>query len=102
MPAIRSLVSTGRIIGTLSFGTRNRPTFTAEELELMKTVADQVAIAIERKQTGEKISQLNRELKHTVEELEAVFDTVPIGIAIAEDPQGFHIEVIRLTSSYWE
>ena len=44
-----------RIIGTLSFGTRNRPTFTAEELELMKTVADQVAIAMERKQAEEKI-----------------------------------------------
>ena len=80
-----------RIIGTLSFGMRNRPTFTAEELELMKTVADQVAIAMERKQAEEKIIVLNRELKHKVEELEAVFDTVPIGIAIAEDPQGYHI-----------
>jgi len=41
------LFSAGRVIGTLSFGTRTRTTFAEEELSLMKTVADQVAIAME-------------------------------------------------------
>lgn len=38
----------GKTIGTLSFGTRSRTSFTPDELALMKTVADQVAIAMER------------------------------------------------------
>ena len=42
-------------MGTLSFGTRTRPGFTTEELSLMKTVADHVAIAMERKRTEEDL-----------------------------------------------
>jgi signal transduction histidine kinase/CheY-like chemotaxis protein/HPt (histidine-containing phosphotransfer) domain-containing protein len=38
----------GQIIGTLSFGSRTRPTFVEDELALMKTVADHVAIAMQR------------------------------------------------------
>ena len=44
-----------------------------------------------RKRTEEEIARLNRELQRKVQELEAVFSTVPIGIAIAEDPKGLHI-----------
>ncbi len=45
----------------------------------------------ERKQTEQKIAQLNQDLQHRVAELETIFDTSPIGLAIAEDPQGLHI-----------
>lgn len=38
----------GAIIGTLSFGTRSRETFSDDDLSLMKVVADQVAIAMIR------------------------------------------------------
>ncbi|MCL5269227.1 MAG: PAS domain S-box protein, partial [bacterium] len=38
----------GKTIGTLSFGTRNRETFSDEDLSLMKAVADQVATAMIR------------------------------------------------------
>jgi PAS domain S-box-containing protein len=38
----------GELIGTLSFGTRTRSTFTADEVELMKTVTDKVAVAMQR------------------------------------------------------
>jgi signal transduction histidine kinase/DNA-binding response OmpR family regulator len=38
----------GEILGTLSFGTRTRETFTADDLGLMQSVADQVAIAVGR------------------------------------------------------
>jgi PAS domain S-box-containing protein len=34
---------------------------------------------------------LNRDLQRRVAELQAVFETVPIGLAIADDPQGHHI-----------
>ena len=36
------------MIGTLSFGTKTRETFSEDELALMKAVADQVAIAMVR------------------------------------------------------
>jgi PAS domain S-box-containing protein len=46
--ACHPLLSAGRVIGTLSFGTRSRTAFTEEDLSLMKTVADQVATAMEK------------------------------------------------------
>lgn len=53
----------GRTIGTLSFGTKFRKTFSAEDFALMKTVTDHVATAMER-------IQLIDELKRSRDELE--------------------------------
>jgi PAS domain S-box-containing protein len=53
--ACHPLLAQGRVLGTLSFGTRNRPGFTEAELALMKTVADHVAIAMERKFAEENL-----------------------------------------------
>ena len=74
--ACHPLLSTGRVIGTLSFGTRNRTTFTPEELELMKTVADQVAIAMERKQAQEALSRAKDKLELRVQERTAMLNKV--------------------------
>jgi PAS domain S-box-containing protein len=47
--ACHPLMAAGRkVIGTLSFGTTARDRFTEDELSLMKAVADQVAVALER------------------------------------------------------
>ena len=46
--ACHPLVSQGEVIGTLSFGSRTKPTFAEEDLALMKAVADQVALAMQR------------------------------------------------------
>ncbi|MCE5242121.1 MAG: GAF domain-containing protein [Syntrophobacteraceae bacterium] len=46
--ACHPLESQGKTIGTLSFGTKTRTHFSAEDLSLMKTVADQVATAMEK------------------------------------------------------
>ncbi len=46
--ACHPLLNQGQVIGTLSFGSRVKPTFTEDELGLMKTVADHVAIAMQR------------------------------------------------------
>ena len=46
--ASHPLTVEGRPIGTLSFGTRSRTKFTGEELSVMKTVADHIAIAMSR------------------------------------------------------
>ncbi len=46
--AAHPLLARGEVIGTLSFGARDRPRFTEAELAVMKTVADHVAIALDR------------------------------------------------------
>ena len=66
--ACHPLFSAGRVIGTLSFGTRSRLTFTEEELSLMKTVADQVAIAMERIQLFERVRRSRDELEIRIKE----------------------------------
>jgi PAS domain S-box-containing protein len=62
--ACHPLMVQGRVIGTLSFGTKTRAKFTPGELALMRTVADQVAAAMER-------MSLIRELQRSRDELEA-------------------------------
>jgi PAS domain S-box-containing protein len=61
--ACHPLFSEGRVMGTLSFGTRTRTAYTEDELSLMKTVADQVATAMER-------IRLLREIENSRDELE--------------------------------
>jgi len=46
--ACHPLRAQDRLIGTLSFGTKTRSHFSSEDLSLMKTVTDQVAVAMER------------------------------------------------------
>ncbi len=71
----------GRVLGTLSFGSRNRPRFTEDELMLMKAIADQVAIAMDRKLAEEalrrahdglelQVSQRTEDLRLAVENLQ--------------------------------
>jgi PAS domain S-box-containing protein len=66
--ACHPLMVEGRVLGTLSFGTRSRSHFTQEELTLMNAVADQVAIAIDRQQVEAALRRLNEELEQRVEE----------------------------------
>ncbi len=62
--ACHPLLNQGQTIGTLSFGSRLKPAFNAEELELMKNVADHVAIAMQR-------IRLLRSLEHHARAAEA-------------------------------
>jgi PAS domain S-box-containing protein len=52
----------GRVVGTLAFGTRRRSHFAAEELDLMRAVADQVALAMERQELLNKVEERADEL----------------------------------------
>jgi PAS domain S-box-containing protein len=61
--ACHPLMVQGKAIGTLSFGTGTRPSFSDEDLVLMKRVTAQVANAMER-------SRLNDELQQSRDELE--------------------------------
>ena len=51
--ACHPLLSQGRLLGTLAFGTRTRDHFSNDDLSLMTTVADHVAIAMARKRAGQ-------------------------------------------------
>jgi two-component system CheB/CheR fusion protein len=55
--ACHPLTAQGRVLGTLSFGTRGRTWFTEDELSLMKAVADHVAIAVARKRAEEALRE---------------------------------------------
>lgn len=46
-----------------------------------------------RKQTDAEIVKLNRDLERRVSELQTLLDVIPIGIAIAQDPECRHIQV---------
>lgn len=66
--ACHPLTSRGQVLGTLSFCALNRARFSEDELSLMHAVADQVAIALDRKQIEEKLKQSNTELEKRVAE----------------------------------
>jgi PAS domain S-box-containing protein len=51
----------GKAIGTLSFGTKTRDRFTEDDLSLMKAVADQVAVAMERQRAEEALREAKGE-----------------------------------------
>jgi len=68
--ACHPLLSAGRIMGTLSFGTGTRAHFTADELTMMKAVADQVAIAMERQRAMEALRQTAADLARSNTDLE--------------------------------
>lgn len=55
--ACHPLLSQGRVLGTLSFGTFSRTRFSEDDLSLMKAVADQVSIAMERNLMEERLRQ---------------------------------------------
>jgi PAS domain S-box-containing protein len=57
----------GKLIGTLSFGTRNRETFTEEDLSLMKAVANQVAVAMTRIAGKRALQESEKRLRQAVQ-----------------------------------
>lgn len=74
--ACHPLISNNKTIGTLSFGTRNREHFYADEISLMKVVADQVAIAMAR------IIHEN-ELKESENRFRTIAQSLPVLVAIS-------------------
>ena len=61
--ACHPLMANGTVIGTLSFGTRSRDNFSDKDLMLMKTVAESISVAINRKRNEEKLIKQAEELR---------------------------------------
>jgi signal transduction histidine kinase len=73
------LLSNGKLLGTLSFGTRKRPSFESEEFEVQQAIADQVAVAFDRifllralAQNNTQLLSANADLKRAHAELEQI------------------------------
>ncbi len=94
--ACHPLLAQGQVIGTLSFGTRTRDHYTADELALMKIVADQVALAMERIESARVLRRTLAEAEDAQRLLEAFLEYAPEGITIADAPDG----TIRRVSRY--
>jgi PAS domain S-box-containing protein len=62
------LVAQGKVIGTISFGSRSRISFTDDELDLMNNVTDQVSIAMQRVMHHQKLQKYSEELEREVQE----------------------------------
>jgi PAS domain S-box-containing protein len=73
--ACHPLMVQGKLIGTLSFGTRTRRHFSPDDLSVMKTVTDQVAVAMERIRLIEGLRSSRDELELRVEERTAELKT---------------------------
>ncbi len=56
-------------------------------------IRSRLAGIIQRKQAALEIVRLNKDLQHRVAELQTLLDVVPIGIAVAEDPEGRRVRV---------
>jgi PAS domain S-box-containing protein len=88
--------ASGRVIGTLSFGTRSRETFSPDELSLMKAVTDQVAAAMIRMQgeqalraSEEALRQANEQLENKVRERTAELVALNTNLAESRDQLRF-------------
>ncbi len=61
--ACHPILNQGRLIGTISFGAKNRSFFSSDDITLMRTITDQVAVAVEQ-------ARLIKELRNSRDHLE--------------------------------
>jgi PAS domain S-box-containing protein len=74
------------VIGTISFGTRSRKSFTDEELAFMKSMTDLIAIALQRLQTDNALRQSRRSLAQSEQALREASEYLENLIAYANAP----------------
>jgi PAS domain S-box-containing protein len=89
--ACQPLVSQGRVLGTLSFGTRKKKHFNDDELALMEAVANQMAVAMERKLFLEVLWNSREQDRARAMELATILGAVPIPVFISHDSSGRNI-----------
>ena len=60
------LMAGGKLLGTISFGKKSDADFSAEDLSLLRTISNQIAVAIQRKRTERALHDLNQQLEERV------------------------------------
>jgi signal transduction histidine kinase len=91
------LLYRGELMGTLSFGTRHKDVFSEEELDTIKAVASQAAVAFERFLFISELERRNQELILSNAELRRVNETLEqFARSIAHDLR----EPVRTVRSY--
>jgi PAS domain S-box-containing protein len=103
LPHVVPVLDREGLQGMLWVCRRGSETFSPDEEFLLSALADQAALALgrtrraeagdiaERKQAEQEIARLNQDLQRRVADLQTILDTVPIGLAISDDPTGRHI-----------
>ncbi|MFD1772760.1 ATP-binding protein [Paenibacillus rhizophilus] len=83
------LISYGKFVGTLSFGSRKRSSFSSLELDIMQTICSQVSIVLDRillisalKRKNRELAQKNKELRHSEKQLAAIFSVIPSPVLV--------------------
>ena len=64
------------LIGTLSFGTATRSSFTADDVALMQTVTDKVAVAMARLQATRALHERGERIKASLAEKEVLLKEI--------------------------
>jgi len=90
------LVNQGQMIGTLSFISQTKTSFSQDEVALMQAVSDHVAIAFQRMQLLESVRQRAAEAEEGRQILEALMDHLPLGLEVIDVPRG----TVRFVSRY--
>lgn len=67
------LIAGGRLIGTISFGSRIRTNYAPEDVQLMVAVADQVAASVERQRLMDALREGEEKFREVVENIQEVF-----------------------------
>ncbi|HET6420178.1 MAG TPA: PAS domain S-box protein, partial [Geobacteraceae bacterium] len=89
----------GRTIGMIAVGNRDGG-YSDEQQESLESLAPAIVEAFMRKRAENKVLQLNRELQQRVAELQTIFNTVPIGMAIT-NAHGGNILANRAFEGIW-
>ncbi len=71
--ACHPILAGARVLGTLSFGTKTRETFAEDEIDLMKTVTDLVAIAVQRQQVQQALRESEQRYRSLFERMNEGF-----------------------------
>jgi PAS domain S-box-containing protein len=69
------IIASGTVLGTLSFGTRSRAAFQENEISLLQTMTDQMAIALDRARAVGALRRANADLEGRVAARTAALDS---------------------------
>ncbi len=87
------LISGLQLIGTLCFGTRHRSKFNHEDMAVLGTVCNQLAVAIARRRVERELQKLNQQLnqkvqQRTIELQETIEQMEAFSYSVAHDLRG--------------